>query len=615
MKTRWLLTLTATLSVLGAAVTQAQTGAREQFDQIESYTVYYGTGRAEDLAAFDLAIVQPDTLTSEEIAALHEQGTLVVSYLSVGEAEPNRAWYTDGRVDPAWELGTNPNWGSIYIDASQSGWQDLMVELTGEYLAKGFDGVFLDTVDTVDLFPETTEGMVGLIERLRTTYPEAVLVQNRGFTVLDQTNAWIDGLMFESLTTGYDFINQAYTTSDNSFLARELQTLSEETGLVILALDYVEPGNSSRAANAIEAAQGYGFVPAVSVIMLDDIPDYGLEAVPEVDIRISGIAPESDGETTALVTTIENIGLADAGRVSVRLIVDGQQVDQTTLDALPSGDQTQWRYVWENAPQAAAVRVTAFSLEDNQAGNNTQTLAFASDTLAIEPLLPPEEQRRRPAENGPDLVANPVTAVSIDGDLSDWDSATCQQVDTAEQITFGEASAWSGPDDLSGRVCYGWDEDNLYLAFAITDDAIVQQYEGTDIWRGDHVELWFDTQLQLDFDTEGANNDDFQLGVSPGNFAEIAPTFFIWTPSRLPEQWADVEFTVVQTDTGYNAEMKIPAQVLTGLRLAPEHAIGVTFDPSDTDTPGSSEQELMMSTAPNTLWGTPTLWNNLIFTE
>src|SRR4051794_16004415 len=81
----------------------AQESARDRFDTIESYTVYYGKGRVEDLARFDLAIVQPDTLTAEELTDLKARGTLVIAYLSIGEAEPEREWYTEGRVDPAWE--------------------------------------------------------------------------------------------------------------------------------------------------------------------------------------------------------------------------------------------------------------------------------------------------------------------------------------------------------------------------------------------------------------------------------------------------------------------------------------------------------------------------------
>jgi len=95
--------------------------ARQRLKSIQSYVVYYGTGRIDDLAKDDLAIVQPDTLTAAELADLRARGTLVVAYLSVGEVEPDRPWYSDGRFDPVWALGKNENWDSYFIDAGQSG--------------------------------------------------------------------------------------------------------------------------------------------------------------------------------------------------------------------------------------------------------------------------------------------------------------------------------------------------------------------------------------------------------------------------------------------------------------------------------------------------------------
>jgi hypothetical protein len=50
--------------------------------------------------------------------------------------------------------------------------------------------------------------------------------------------------------------------------------LHERTGLPILSLDYADPSDPATAARAVRIAQGYGFVPAVSVIELNDIPAY-----------------------------------------------------------------------------------------------------------------------------------------------------------------------------------------------------------------------------------------------------------------------------------------------------------------------------------------------------
>ncbi len=598
---------------LSLTVTTAQDKPREKIKGIGSYIVYYGKGRLDDLAKFDLAIVQPDTLSTDELKQLHAKGTLVVSYLSIGEAEPGRQWYSDGRVNPKWLLGKNQNWGSYFVDASQKGWQELMVSLTGEFIQKGFDGVFLDTVDTVDQYPKTKQGMIDLIGGLRTAYPDALLVQNRGFSVIDEVAPKIDALMFEDLITSYDFANQEYIYADNSYTAEQMSTLSKQTGLPILALDYAPPDNPAMAYLSHEAAKKYGFIPAVSVINLDDIPDYGLTATPAEDIRIHSLKVDSDGTHSVIVTQVENIGLKDAPHISLSLMVDGEQIATTKYDDVGIGAVQEWRVPWQGVGDKATIKVTAFSINDRKAGNNNKTLTYTASSVAVEPLLPPDQQKHRPADNGPDLVATALTSpLTIDGDLTEWKDFPCAEVNSKDQLSFGDAALWTGPDDLSGKVCYAWDTENLYIAMDVTDDVIVQKYTGTNIWRGDHVELWFDTQLQLDFDSAQANSDDFQVGFSPGDFKDVKPSIFIWTPHTLEDAYASIQYAVKQKPNGYTAEMRIPALVLKGLRLATDHTIGATFDPSDTDKPGGTDQENMLSTAPHTQWGVPTLWNNLI---
>jgi len=238
--------------------------------------VYYGAGRLDDLARFDLAIIDPSTLTPDEVRQLEGRGTLVVAYLSVGEIEPSDPWLADGTVPRSWILGRNKNWGSLFVDANQQGWRDLMVQQAGQLLDHGFQGVFLDTVDTaIDVAPETEPGMIQLIEGLRRAYPDALLVQNRGFDIAEQVAGSIDAVMFEDLSTTYDFRRAEYERIEPSGEADRMVALHDRTGLPILALDYADPSDHATAQRAVRIARSYGFVPAVSVIQLDDIIDPG----------------------------------------------------------------------------------------------------------------------------------------------------------------------------------------------------------------------------------------------------------------------------------------------------------------------------------------------------
>ncbi|MCJ7512121.1 MAG: endo alpha-1,4 polygalactosaminidase [Anaerolineales bacterium] len=612
-----LLAVVAAWFLLGCARGGAPVSARSRIKSVDDYIVYYGQGQADALSRFDLAIVQPETLSEAEIRQLRRRGTLVVAYLSIGEAEPGRPWYTDGRVDPRWLLGLNKNWGSYFVDANQPGWQRLMVSLTGDFIQKGFDGVFLDTVDTVDAYPQTRQGMIATIKGLRQAFPEALILQNRGFGLVPELASDLDGVMFEDVSTTYDFDKEEYVNTDNSDEITTMIELHEQTGLPVLALDYAPPDNPGMAFRAVEIARSHGFIPAVSTINLDEIPAYGLGRQGPADMRVAGIRAEGDETSVTLVVRIQNTGLAMAEDVPLVVLVGGRRVAELRKTFSP-GVTYDWNVPWDAPQENVAIEAVADS-DDPTPANNRLDWLFTFAAIALEPILPFDQQQHRPSNNGPELHASRMlTPPMIDGDLAEWADFPCIVVDRQDQVSFGESSQWGGPSDLSARVCYGWDPETVYIGFRVRDDAIVQENTGGNLWRGDHVELWFDTQLQLDFDSMQAGEDDYQIGISPGDFAAVPPGFFIFTPPTLSEDYSGVvQYAVVKTRDGYAGEARIPWAVLKGLRLAPGHTIGATFEPSDTDTAGSDEQEMMMSTAPRSSgeWGNPTLWNNLLMQE
>ncbi|MGC8904590.1 endo alpha-1,4 polygalactosaminidase [Thermus sp.] len=237
---------------------------QSRLEGIATYAVYYGTDPAEaaKLVNFDLAIVQPN-LPKAALLELKRAGVKVVAYLSVGEAEPGRV-----SVPKDWILGQNPNWGSYYVDARKPGWQDLVLSQAKDYLAQGFDGLFLDTLDTADLFPETAPGLVALVKRLREAFPQAILVQNRGFRVLPETARYVDAVMYENLSSMYDFKAGRYVPVDND--PSPVLPFAKR-GLVVLALDYALPEDQGLIERAYVRARELGFIPYVSVIRLDRV--------------------------------------------------------------------------------------------------------------------------------------------------------------------------------------------------------------------------------------------------------------------------------------------------------------------------------------------------------
>jgi serine/threonine protein kinase len=199
----------------------------------------------------------------------------------------------------------------------------------------------------------------------------------------------------------------------------------------------------------------------------------------------------------------------------------------------------------------------------------------------------------------------------IDGKLDEWRPDSGIEVKQAANIVPGlpRSAKWGGPNDLSGVSYEGWDERNFYLAVGVTDNAHVQISQGGDLYKGDHIEVWFDTDLAGDFSNTKMDGDDYQIGLSPGDFAKIAPEAFIWT-NRDPNLIASIKVAAKPRGTGYTLEATIPWATLN-FQPAAGRALGFDIDYSDTDTPGAAVQELMLSSSPNRLYNNPTTWGNL----
>jgi tetratricopeptide (TPR) repeat protein len=195
----------------------------------------------------------------------------------------------------------------------------------------------------------------------------------------------------------------------------------------------------------------------------------------------------------------------------------------------------------------------------------------------------------------------------IDGRLSEWRGKVY-----AINNVVHKPENWSGWRDLSGAFYIAWDETSLYLAVEVIDDIHVQTERGRTMYKGDEVEIQFDVELSADFNATELDDDDFQIGLSPGDFGGMPPEAYIWLPEEL--KGTMIELATSQTGDGYIIEAAIPWWLF---KISPrsETAFGFCLSISDNDAPGTAQQECMVSTSPNRKWSNPTTWGNLILVE
>ena len=260
--------------------------------EVQTYVTYYqqDSTRVAEMTELDLSIVQP-VLSRDQIRSLQSHGKAVV-YLSIGEIGlSNTYWYNGDRVlgqviyddHPDWFLAQNPYFDSWFADTRVAGWQNFIVEQAGILLDQGYDGLFMDTVDTVDVYPETMPGMVALIHLLRTTYPDIVLVQNRGINVIPQSGPDVDALMFEVFNTYYNYTDLDYRATDvNAPGYAELVDKALDyrlDGGVVLSQDFAlpEPAYDDLICYARDRALQHLFLPSYA----DKFFQEGLFAYPD----------------------------------------------------------------------------------------------------------------------------------------------------------------------------------------------------------------------------------------------------------------------------------------------------------------------------------------------
>lgn len=204
------------------------------------------------------------------------------------------------------------------------------------------------------------------------------------------------------------------------------------------------------------------------------------------------------------------------------------------------------------------------------------------------------------------------TPPTIDGLLNEWDGVTS----VSSSFRVFQISTWDGTDDLTASWRLAWDLNHLYVGVEVIDDIHVQTQTGNQIFRGDSVDMQFDTNREADFGN-GLSPDDFQITFSPGDYASLPESAFRFQ-GTANGQILDapgghhITLKAQQTESGYTVEAAIP---WGDLDLTPSAGlvIGIALNANDNDSPGTAAQEVMMShVATRTLtdpsgWGTLTL--------
>ena len=246
------------ISIFSRPTTERVAGQRKEWNDVSSFVCYYSDFDIDFQSQFDVIIMHSTTLYSdpeskEKVKQLQDLGCYIISYVTIGEDDAlhvadglGEGGYASYYIYENGRPKMNTNWNSYFVDAGNPVWQARVIAETEKALSYGVDGIFMDTLDTVDVEGSSLEGMTDLVRRLDETFPEAKFVANRGFTVLPYISQYIDGLMFESFNTTYDFERDRVTDLSEESIAwnediacNTINNIRRYDYFPVFALDYV----------------------------------------------------------------------------------------------------------------------------------------------------------------------------------------------------------------------------------------------------------------------------------------------------------------------------------------------------------------------------------------
>jgi len=222
---------------------------------------------------YDKVIVEADAL--DNIYALRYPNKMV-AYVSIGEIEP---WRTSQKsYQKSWVISKNRTWNSLIADLTQKGYQNFLFDRFSTLYQKGYRNFFLDTMDAYHvtqkdpkLFKAQQKALISFIHQLHQRYPQAKIIINRGFELLDQIHNDIDAIVAESLIQRYNHNQKSYTPvpkADRAWLLARFKE-AQKYHLDTISIEYSD-GNKTQRLNLAREVKKLGILPYVTDGLLQD---------------------------------------------------------------------------------------------------------------------------------------------------------------------------------------------------------------------------------------------------------------------------------------------------------------------------------------------------------
>jgi endo-alpha-1,4-polygalactosaminidase (GH114 family) len=149
-------------------------------------------------------------------------------------------------------------------------------------MQRGFDGLMLDTIDTVPYleskdpvrYAGSRQALREWLQRLRAAFPHAVLVAN-GSDALADAAPYVDAFIVEGVFSIYDVRQRAYRRTTDAERDWKLGAIALARAVAprpVFTIEYADVGDVTLSQWAFQESVSHGFRPYVGVRALNTAP-------------------------------------------------------------------------------------------------------------------------------------------------------------------------------------------------------------------------------------------------------------------------------------------------------------------------------------------------------
>ncbi len=228
-----------------------------------------GSGKVAGSSA-DVIVV--DQSEAGRVAALKQKPgggrRAVIAYIAIGEAEPWRPYYKSccSGKRPDWLTDKTQGWqDNFVVKFWHPEWKAIVRERIRQVVAAGFDGIYLDRVDTWESIKHPSGSsraeMIQLVKEVssqaRGLKGDIAIIAQNGEELLTDGGyvAAIDAVAKESLMYGVPTIGQRNSASEVSHSANLLRGFKSK-GKAVFVVEYISSNDS-----VASEIRKFGFVP------------------------------------------------------------------------------------------------------------------------------------------------------------------------------------------------------------------------------------------------------------------------------------------------------------------------------------------------------------------